>query len=393
MKRLIVAAAAVMLALPASAIAATPSGTVLSVDAGHHSMQVIDGHHLAHAYRWRGRLPKLHPGSKISFSRSGQTISHVRASAGSSVSFYGRVMRSSASGLVLRLNDGAAVTFTSKQVARKHLSARWHTVRRSRTGGVRVTTGGVTLNVQGLEPGVTVLVTETIVNGHKTVTVTLPTASAPVAGGEQHAAGVIEEVDDDAFVLQAPDGSQLRLHLDSTTLANLDLQVCDGATASYHQDAGILIADNVSDGGPSAVGDCADGQDAVGTITQVAATGLTISVAGGRSLTFTVDPADDLTDGFAVGDLVDVTYDAANGALAASDVEYVETDSGGPVTAVSDGSITFTDSDTGQSLTIVADPSEEMFDGVSVGDGVVITYHQSAGQLIADVVDDETAGN
>lgn len=181
--------------------------------------------------------------------------------------------------------------------------------------------------------------------------------------------------------------------MDSTTLSNLNLQVCDGATVSYHQDAGILIADTVSDSGPTGVGDCADGQDAVGTITQVSATGLTISVAGSRSLTFTVDPTDDLTDGFAVGDLVDVSYDATNGALAASDIEYVETDAGGPITAVSNGSITFTDSDGGQPLTIVADPSEGMFDGVSVGDGVVITYHQSAGQLIADVVDDETAGN
>lgn len=69
MKRLIVAAAAVMLALPASAIAATASGTVLSVDAGHRSIQVTDGHHLVDAYHWRGRLPKLRPGSKISFSR------------------------------------------------------------------------------------------------------------------------------------------------------------------------------------------------------------------------------------------------------------------------------------------------------------------------------------
>jgi hypothetical protein len=393
MKRLIVAAAAVMLALPASAIAATPGGTVLSVDAGHHAIQVIDGHHLAHAYRWRGRLPKLHPGSKISFSRSGNTISHVRASAGTSVSFYGRVVHSSASGLVLRLNDGAAVSFTPKQVVRKHISARWRSVNRSRGGRVQVTTGGVTLNVQGLEPGVTVLVTETVVGGHKTITVTLPNAAAPVGGGEQHTTGTIEEVDDDAFVLQSADGTQLRLHMDATTLSDLDLQTCDGATISYHQDAGVLIADNVSDSGPSATGDCADGQDAVGTITQVSATGLTISVAGGRSLTFTADPADDLTDGFAVGDIVDVSYDAENGALAASDIEYVETDSGGPVTAVSDGSITFTDSDSGQSLTVVADPSEEMFDGVSVGDGVVITYHQSAGQLIADVVDDETAGN
>ena len=77
----------------------------------------------------------------------------------------------------------------------------------------------------------------------------------------------------------------------------------------------------------------------------------------------------------------------------ASDVEYVETDATGTVTAVNTASLTLTDSDTGQTQTIVADPAEDMFDGVSVSDVVVVTYHQSAGQLIADVVDDETAGN
>jgi hypothetical protein len=110
-------------------------------------------------------------------------------------------------------------------------------------------------------------------------------------------------------------------------------------------------------------------------------------------MTFSCDPADDLTDGFAVGDLVDVTYDTTSGSPIASDVEYVEADATGTVTAVDTTSLTLTNSDTGQTQTIVADPAEDMFDGVSVGDEVVVTYHQSAGQLIADVVDDETAGN
>ena len=130
----------------------------------------------------------------------------------------------------------------------------------------------------------------------------------------------------------------------------------------------------------------------MGTITQLSDTSVTVSVSG-RSMTFSCDPEDDLTDGFAPGDLVDVTYDSSGGSLSASDVEYVEADATGTVTAVNNTSLTLTDSDTGQTETIVADPAEDMFDGVSVGDGVVVTYHQSAGQLIADVVDDETAGN
>src|SRR3981081_4334049 len=82
MKRLTVAAAAAMLALPASAIAAPRHGVVLSVNAAHHRIEVVDGKHLAHAYRYRGSLPKLHPGSRISYARSGKTISHVRVASG-----------------------------------------------------------------------------------------------------------------------------------------------------------------------------------------------------------------------------------------------------------------------------------------------------------------------
>jgi hypothetical protein len=102
MNRLTVAVAAAMLALPASAAAAPTRGVVLSVNAGRHTLQVVDGKHRAHAYRYRGSLPKLHPGSRISFAHRGHTINNVRISPGRTVSFYGRVVRSNASGLTLR---------------------------------------------------------------------------------------------------------------------------------------------------------------------------------------------------------------------------------------------------------------------------------------------------
>jgi hypothetical protein len=90
-----------------------------------------------------------------------------------------------------------------------------------------------------------------------------------------------------------------------------------------------------------------------------------------------------------VGDLVDVTYtDNGDGTYDASDVGYVEQDATGTVTAVSDGSMTFTDSDSGQSVTVTADPAAGVFDGVAVGDEVDVNYHQSGDQLVADEVDD-----
>ena len=339
MNRLTVAVAAAMLALPASAVAAPIHGVVLSVDAGHHKIHVVDGKHRAHAYRYRGSLPTVHPGSRVSFAHNGRTITHMRVAPGRgrTVSFYGRVVRSSASGLMLRLGDGATVSFSAKQVSRvnKRIGRQWYRWRSVRASSVHVSAGGVTLNANGLAPGTIVLVTESVSSRHITVTITLPPGAPAQRGGSSQ--------------------------------------------------SGQKIGDTqTSDQGSSG--------DVVWTITQLSQSGLTIS-AGSRSMTFTSDPGDDLTDGFAVGDLVDVTYDTDSGALVASDIEYVEADVTGTVTAVDTASLTLINSDTGQTQTIAADPAEDMFDGVSVNDAVVVTYHQSAGQLIADVVDDETAGS
>src|SRR6201995_5240534 len=340
MNRLPVAVAAAMLALPASAVAAPTHGVVLSVNAGRHTIQVVDGKHQAHGYRYRGSLPKVHPGSRISFAHKGRTIASVRVAPGKTVSFYGRVVRSNAGGLTLRLTDGATLSFDATQVSavRKRVNAQWYKWRSLTAASVHVSNGGSTVNTAGLAPGTTVLVTETIANGHATISVTLPAGSQGSRGNQNQ------------------NGSQP-----------------SDANSGDNNGAG-------------------NSGDAVGTITQLSTTGLMINV-GGRAMTFSCDPEDDLTDGFATGDLVDVTYDSSGGSLQASDVEYVESDATGTVTAVDTSSLTLTNSDTGQTQTIVADVDEDMFDGVSVGDGVVVTYHQSAGQLIADVVDDETAGN
>ena len=339
MNRLPVAVAAAMLALPASAVAAPTRGVVLSVNAGRHTIQVVDGKHQAHGYRYRGSLPKLHPGSRISFAHKGRAIGNVRVAPGKTVSFYGRVVRSNASGLTLRLGDGATLSFDATQVStvRKRVNAQWHRWRSLSSAALHVHGG---LNIAGLAPGTIVLVTETLANGQATISVTLPAGSRGNQGGNQS-------------------GNQ--------------------------NQSGDQSSGSGSDNG-------AGTGDAVGTITQLSTTALTINV-GGHTMTFSCDPAEDLTDGFATGDLVDVTYGSSGGSLQASDVEYVEADATGTVTAVDTSSLTLTNSDTGQTQTIVADPDEGMFDGVSVGDGVVVTYHQSAGQLIADVVDDETAGN
>jgi hypothetical protein len=395
MKRLTLATTVALLALPASALAASSSGVVLSVDQKHHTIQVVDSRHVVHLYHYRGRLPKLHAGSRIGFKSAGQTISRVGSASGKShsVAFFGRVVSSSRHGLVLRLADGNTVSFSSRQVTHKRLPAsKRHKHLAHAATDLSLTSGGVTINLQGLQPGVTVLVTETIdPAGNVTITITLPPASTPGVTGAQQASGVLTEVDTDAFVVQTADGSDLRLHMAQHTLSNLNLSPCDTVDVTYHQDAGMLIADNVQSTGTSTTGDCAvdpTPQDAVGTITQVASDSVTISTSDHGPLTFKVDDPS-ITDGFAVGDVVDVTYlQQSDGTLDASDVQLVEHDATGTVASVSDGSVTINVGS--HQYTFTADPSQGMFDGVALGDSIDVTFHQSAGQFVADSVSDQS---
>ena len=97
MRRVTLGIVVALLALPASAMAASGHGVVLSVDSRHKTVEVVDASHVVHAYKFRGRLPRLHLGARISFHRSGTAISGVKAGSTSAgtVAFYGRVARSS----------------------------------------------------------------------------------------------------------------------------------------------------------------------------------------------------------------------------------------------------------------------------------------------------------
>ena len=132
-------------------------------------------------------------------------------------------------------------------------------------------------------------------------------------------------------------------------------------------------------GTPTTTTPASQPQDAVGTITQVASDQLTIQTADGRRQSWSVDPTSGLTDGFLVGDLVDVTYDP--GSTTASDVEYVENTISGIATALTIGSVTV------GNQTFLADP--ETIVDVLVGDQLTIDYHTAAAGLVADEVDDQ----
>jgi hypothetical protein len=325
--------------------------------------------------------------------------SHTKAR---TFSFYARVVRSSSRGLEVRTLDGRKLWFSASQirqaghpkpVCRKrhgahkgHKCTRRHKGARGRLAHAGIDSAGrsITINIQGLQPGVTILITESVdSDGNVTITITLP----PPAG-EQSASGVVGSVETDAFGVQEPDGSALRLHMAPDALAALNLQSCNTVDVAYHQHAGLLIADKVVVTGTSASGDCTPTEDARGTITTVSATNLTIKTDDG-SPTFAVGTLD--VSGFKPGDVVDVTYTKADdGTLNATDVEYVEETASGTATDVSASKLTLTGDDGGQSQTFVAGKGMQVqtdaFDGVHKGDHVSVGYHVSGGALVADCV-------
>jgi hypothetical protein len=401
--RLAAAAVTSMLALPAGAMAAsTHTGVVLS--AGHHSLQVVDAGHVVHAYGYRGTLPHLRPGSRISFAQSRNAVSHVRVTGVShTVSYLASVVRSSGGHVVLRLADGRTVRFSSKQVAGRH-RGRGHKVR-----AAFARAGGLTITIQGLQPGATVLITETVAaDGAVTITITLQPgagngsgSAGGGAGNGSEAGGVVTDVQDDNFTIQTDSGSSMTFQMDAADLADVGMTPCDTVDVTYHQSGGALVADNVDDNGTSDQGACAgdgsdgggDSQDAVGTIVSVSAGAISLDTPDQGRIDFTVDPTTGLTDGFLAGDVVDVSYSQnADGSYDVSDIEYVENDSVGVVTAVTPVTVTITDSINGTSETFIADPTENMFSGVTPGDAIDVTWHQAAaGLMAADNVDDLSA--
>lgn len=325
MKRLMLAAGLAGLAVfPAGAMAAASHAKVVSVDTRHHAVHLVDAAHLVHAYRYRGALPHLGLGDSVSYRRSGHTVSHVKrtARAFGTISFYAKVVRSGSKQVRLRLGDGSGFRLSAKQVSTKPVAH-----------AAATSTSPVTIQVQGLTPGETVLISETVdARGHWTITITLPSSAGT---------------------------------------------------------AGSTSGDGTGDGSGD---DSGDDQLAEGTITQLSDSRLAVSTDSG-ALSFSVDPSAGLTDGFVVGDVVDVSYYAnPDGSLSADDVEYVEQDATGVVGTVSDASLSLVDDANGQTDTFSADPDLGLFDGVTAGDEVDVTYHQSAGGLVADAVGDDAWG-
>ena len=408
-KRLGLAVAAATLALPAGALAAgssSQSGVVLSVQ--HHTIQVINPAHAVSAYRYHGRRAGLHPGSEITFATKGDSIGHVRVTGSTrSFEYYASVVRSGKGHVVLKLADGRTVRLAPVHIFNNNGYKGGGG--NARAADAQNGSGGISLTVNA-PAGTTVLVSETLnADGSVSITITIEGSSSGSgsggssggsggpggsggsggSGGELSTSGIVTEDLSTSFQLLTTDGTDSTLTFEpSPTLpADLGLSVCDTVVVFYHQDSsGDNIVDSVTGTGTSDAGYCDSDssyyptQDETGPITALSSTSITIDTSDQGSMTFPLDPAASLSAGFAIGDLVDVTYtEDPSDNVYVSDVEYVENDSTGFVTSVSLTSLTITDDTTGQSDVFSAPASARAFFGIRLGEHVDVTWHTAAG--------------
>jgi uncharacterized OB-fold protein len=316
MKRLLpsCAAAIALLLVPASAAAAGPqTGAVLRVDRARHRIEIVDSRHAVHSFATpRKAARKLRAGVKVTYRSSGGRISSLRVEGRArKLAFYGTVVSTGSHGAVFRLGDGKELKLAS---------------RRGRHGQ-RSHRASVQINLEGLQPGQVVLITETSDRaGNLTVTIKLMPGADP-NGADQDVTGTITAIDATSVTIQTDDGGQTMTFQASSDVLD-GFEVGDDVDVTYYAEAdGTLVADDVEPVDDGSGDDGTDDVDAIGVVTAIAPDSISIQTDGGGPMTFEADS--DLTDGFNVGDHVDVTYaQDTDGSLVADDVEYADDGSG-----------------------------------------------------------------
>jgi hypothetical protein len=298
MKRLLTSTAAIaVLALPASALAAGPqSGAVLRVDRAHHKVEIVDSQHAVRSYSAPRRAArKLRAGVKVAYRASGSRLTSLHAKGRAhKLAFYATVVSNASGTAVFRLGDGNKL--------------RLHHRKRS-----------VRINVQGLAAGQVVLVTEVFDRkGNLTITFKLMPTTRDPGDADRDVTGAITALSEDSLTMQTDGGQTMTFQASSDVLDGLD--VGDDVDVTYHAEAdGTLVADDVEptdDGSDPG----SDDLDAIGTVTAIGTSSITVQVDGGGAMTFAADS--DLLDGWDIGDRVDVSYfQDADGSFVADDIE------------------------------------------------------------------------
>lgn len=170
----------------------------------------------------------------MTYRRAGRSITHLKkiARAFGTMSFYAKVVRAGTGQVRLRLDDGSAYSLSSKQISKTAMAH-----------AATVSARSVTLQVLGLRPGETVLISETVdARGDWTVTITL-SGSATSAGGEGSGGGSTpggdstDDQDAEGTIITADPAHQLFAGVTAG----------DEVDVTYHQSAGGDVVDGVDD--------------------------------------------------------------------------------------------------------------------------------------------------
>ena len=291
----------------------TGTGTVLSLRG--HTVRLVDTAHRVGDVRVSSTRG-LRRGDRVRVQHGRARVTgHARR-----LSFLGRVVHSSGRSAVVRLGDGSAFKLAGG--------------RKPHGRGARAA-AGVTIDLQGLAAGETLLITiATDARGDVAITIRVLPAATDIGGDEQQASGVVtDDAGDGSFAIRTDDGSGLRFGDPQRLLEAADAGWCDVVEVSYHKDGDHLSADGLRVTGSSDEGDCAedDSSDEVdGTVTALADDRSSLTVAlddGSGEETYPVDDPS-LLDGIAVGDDVAVSLDGDGTAI---DVEPLDaSDDPGP---------------------------------------------------------------
>ena len=407
MRRLLSFTVPALVALALPALAQANTGTVLSLAQSHHQVQVVGSNKVVSAYSFDGALHQVRRGTRLRFSASGSHLTNAKVlGTAKTFSFLGTVVRSNSGALVLSLGDSQKLRLTAKAISRSHAS-------RTARLGAHASTGSVAAELDALQPGEGVVITESTDSaGNVTITLALDSgagssgsgSSGNGSGSEQSATGLVNNVGTDSFDILTSSGADLTFQMQAEALANDDLSPCDQVVVSYHSADKALTADDVNDTGAPDAGPCSSGgdnsNDWIGTVTAISGTSITIDAGAGNGgvQTFVVDdPA--ITDGYLVGDSVDLTYEPWNGQVAADQLAYNDTATSGVVTALTPAgsgfdTISMTDDYTNAAETFYV--PVELLEGqdVEIGDDVDVSYYQAARGLTLDSLgDDGPAGS
>jgi hypothetical protein len=331
------------LAFPAVSAAATHkvTGTVLASSTKSHTVEVVSGRGAVRTYHVAGKSARgLRRGARVSFSSAHgsaaglKVVAHAR-----SVTFLGKVVRSRGGALVVAIGDGSRISLAAAKRHAKHKARRGH----ARAHAAQ----DVSVNVTGLAPGQTVLITLTLSPAGDELGITIHLVAAPPAtqtSADQQQSGTVVAVDEDNGVVTVDDGSgnTTDLTLSDALLATTDElpSECDTVTVSYHADPAdpsSLVADSITTTGTDDTCDSSssDGsggdsdQEVLGTLSAIdpVAGTITVSTPDGQSLVIGADPT--MLGGLGVGDQVDVLYaQADDGSLQADDVSAPDDGSG-----------------------------------------------------------------